>query len=278
MLGRAAAGRGRQPRAGTATRRTSPGSGRRSRAARRRRGCARSSHSFKTRAPGDRQAEAMTEAETPDTRTPPHWQTMSFRDADPMVEWLPRDRLHRARDVPARPTRVGMHAEWLWPGGGGIMFGPRAIRRPAPRAGQGRGSTWSPTIRGRGLRRGAIAAGATVQRPRVVDQDYGGRGGSVARPGGQPLVLRVLPAVLKKEEEEKKKKDRSLVGEPRREGSVVWLPAPRARTSRRWRRSVDNPGSASALRRLETMHAPGGTGHTRSELPAATQPSLNPRV
>ena len=87
------------------------------------------------------------------------------------------------------------HAEWLWPGGGGIMFGTQRPDERDCRASGRPPATSSPRTR-EAVFDAAVAAGATVERP-MVDQDYGGHGRQRARPGGQPLVVRELPAVLR---------------------------------------------------------------------------------
>ena len=53
-----------------------------------------------------------------------HWQTMAFHDADAMMTWLGAIGFteHATYRDETNPSVV-THAEWLWPGGGGIMFG-----------------------------------------------------------------------------------------------------------------------------------------------------------
>lgn len=111
-----------------------------------------------------------------------HWQTMTFRDADTMIGWLAaigftEHATYRSEQDPA----VVEHAEWLWPGGGGIMFGSRrpdgAVDNP------GGSAAYLVKDDPDALFDAAVAAGATVLRA-MVDQDYGGRGGSVADPEG----------------------------------------------------------------------------------------------
>ena len=74
-----------------------------------------------------------------------------------------------------------VHAEWLWPGGGGIMFG--AARADSPLHEPGKAGLYLVTDEPDAVFDAAVAAGATVQRA-MVDQDYGGRGGSVLDPEG----------------------------------------------------------------------------------------------
>jgi uncharacterized glyoxalase superfamily protein PhnB len=111
-----------------------------------------------------------------------HWQTMAFRDAEAMMAWLAAIGFteHATYRDEADPSLV-THAEWLWPGGGGIMFGSTTEGGLIDNAGSSAAYlvTDDPdTVFDR-----AVAAGATVVRE-MVDQDYGGRGGSVEDPEG----------------------------------------------------------------------------------------------
>ncbi|MDX6374719.1 MAG: hypothetical protein QOD98_3707 [Nocardioidaceae bacterium] len=123
-----------------------------------------------------RQAEHMTAA---DSRL---WHTMSFADADRMMAWLAavgftEHATYRDESDPSVVT----HAEWLWPGGGGVMFGSR--RPDGAVDNVGGSAAYLVTDDVDAVFERAVAAGATVQRD-LVDQDYGGRGGSVADPEG----------------------------------------------------------------------------------------------
>ena len=111
-----------------------------------------------------------------------HWQTMAVRDAETMMRWLAAIGFteHATYRDEQDPTVVA-HAEWLWSGGGGIMFG--SIRPDAAVDKAGGSAAYLVTDDPDGLFERAVAAGATVLRP-MVDQDYGGRGGSVADPEG----------------------------------------------------------------------------------------------
>ena len=111
-----------------------------------------------------------------------HWQTMTFRDADAMMDWL------RAIGFTEHATyrddadqSVVVHAEWLWPGGGGIMFGSERSDGLVDNA--GRSAAYLVVEDPDAAFDRAVAAGASVLRA-MVDQDYGGRGGSVADPEG----------------------------------------------------------------------------------------------
>jgi uncharacterized glyoxalase superfamily protein PhnB len=111
-----------------------------------------------------------------------YWQTMSFRDAEAMMRWLGAVGFaeHATYRDEQDASRV-VHAEWLWPGGGGIMFGSRAEGGLIDNIGGS--AAYLVTDDPDGAFERAVAAGATVVRP-VVDQDYGGRGGSVLDPEG----------------------------------------------------------------------------------------------
>jgi uncharacterized glyoxalase superfamily protein PhnB len=111
-----------------------------------------------------------------------HWQTMAFRNAEAMMAWLAAIGFteHATYRDEADPSLV-THAEWLWPPGGGIMFGSTTEGGLIDNAGSSAAYlvTDDPdTVFDR-----AVAAGATVVRE-MVDQDYGGRGGSVEDPEG----------------------------------------------------------------------------------------------
>ena len=110
------------------------------------------------------------------------WHTMSFRDADAMIAWLGAVGFveHATYRDEADPAVV-VHAEWLWPGGGGIMFGSDRDDGAVRNTGHSAAYLVDPDPDAVFDR--AVAAGATVLRP-MVDQDYGGRGGSVADPEG----------------------------------------------------------------------------------------------
>ncbi|GAA5156264.1 VOC family protein [Nocardioides marinquilinus] len=112
-----------------------------------------------------------------------HWQSIAFRDVEAMSTWLQaigfrEHALHRDETDPS----VVVHGEWVWDGGAGVMGGTH----------RGEGSTITPpgqaacylvTPDPDALFERAVAAGATVDRP-MVDQPYGGRGGSVRDPEG----------------------------------------------------------------------------------------------
>jgi uncharacterized glyoxalase superfamily protein PhnB len=110
------------------------------------------------------------------------WHTFSVRNADAMASWLRAVGFtEHATYRDERDPSVVVHAEWLWPGGGGIMFGTE--RPDSAIAGTGPAAAYLVTDDPDRAFDAAVAAGATVVRP-MVDEDYGGRGGSVLDPEG----------------------------------------------------------------------------------------------
>ena len=110
------------------------------------------------------------------------WLTMTFRDAEAMMSWLSAIGFveHTTYRSEADPSVVE-HAEWLWPGGGGVMFG--SLRDGGVVTNVGGTAAYLVTDAPDAVFDKAIAAGAKVLRE-MVDQDYGGRGGSVEDPEG----------------------------------------------------------------------------------------------
>ncbi len=107
------------------------------------------------------------------------WHAMAFRDADAMMAWLCAVGFTEHATYRDGQNQV-VHAEWLWPGGGGIMFGA-ATSGTVHNAG-GSAAYLISDDPDAVLDR-AVAAGATVVR-KMADQDYGGRSGSVEDPEG----------------------------------------------------------------------------------------------
>lgn len=110
------------------------------------------------------------------------WHTMTFRDADAMIAWLSEiGFVEHATYRSATDPSVVEHAEWLWPGGGGLMFGSH--RDGGVVTNVGGSAAYLVADDPDAVFDRAVAAGATVVRE-MVDQDYGGRGGSVEDPEG----------------------------------------------------------------------------------------------
>ena len=110
------------------------------------------------------------------------WHSMSVSDAEAMIVWLRAVGFtEHATYRDERDPSVVVHAEWLWPGGGGIMFGSE--REDAVVRNTGQSSVYLVTDEPDAVFDRAVAAGGTVVRA-MVDQDYGGRGGTVADPEG----------------------------------------------------------------------------------------------
>ena len=107
------------------------------------------------------------------------WQAMSFRDADAMMAWLSAIGFTEHATYRDEQSRV-VHAEWLWPDGGGIMFGDDAGGTVHNVGGS---AVYLISDDPDAVFDKAVAAGATVLRE-MADQDYGGRGGSVEDPEG----------------------------------------------------------------------------------------------
>jgi uncharacterized glyoxalase superfamily protein PhnB len=107
------------------------------------------------------------------------WHAMTFRDADAMMAWLSAIGFAEHATYRDEQHQV-VHAEWLWPGGGGVMFGADTNGIVHNVAGSAAYliSDDPDTVFDK-----AVAAGATVVR-QMTDQEYGGRGGSVEDPEG----------------------------------------------------------------------------------------------
>ncbi|GGR73565.1 putative glyoxalase superfamily protein PhnB [Nocardioides luteus] len=108
-----------------------------------------------------------------------YWQSMAFEDAEKMMAWL--SAVGFVEHATYREDGIVVHAEWLWPGGGGLMFGQ--VREGGGITTTGGSSAYLVHDDPDALFDKAVAAGATVERP-MVDQDYGGRGGTVRDPEG----------------------------------------------------------------------------------------------
>ena len=110
------------------------------------------------------------------------WHSMSVVDVEAMMTWLRAvGFVEHATIRDERDRSVVVHAEWLWSDGGGIMFGSERGDGGVHNA--GRSSVYLVTDEPDAVFDRAVAAGGTVVRE-MVDQDYGGRGGTVADPEG----------------------------------------------------------------------------------------------
>ena len=107
------------------------------------------------------------------------WHAMSFRDADAMIAWLSAIGFAEHATYRDEQNQV-VHAEWLWPGGGGIMFGADTNGTVHNVGGS---AAYLVSDDPDAVFDRAVAAGATVLR-QMADQDYGGRSGSVEDPEG----------------------------------------------------------------------------------------------
>ena len=111
------------------------------------------------------------------------WLTLTFKDADAGIEWLKaigftEKEVYRDDDDPS----VVVHAEMLWPAGGGVMFGSHRPRPEWPTQ-PGQASAYLVTDDVDGAFSAAVRAGATpLREPR--DEDYGGRAATVTDPEG----------------------------------------------------------------------------------------------
>ncbi|TQL68718.1 putative glyoxalase superfamily protein PhnB [Nocardioides albertanoniae] len=108
-----------------------------------------------------------------------YWQSMAFRDAEAMMTWL--SAIGFVEHATYRDAGVVVHAEWLWPAGGGLMFGQ--AREGGGIKSTGGSSAYLVAEDPDAVFDKAVAAGARVERA-MVDQDYGGRGGTVTDPEG----------------------------------------------------------------------------------------------
>ncbi|MBC7275668.1 VOC family protein [Nocardioides sp.] len=108
-----------------------------------------------------------------------YWQSMAFQDAEAMLTWL--SAIGFVEHATYREDGIVVHAEWLWPAGGGLMFGQ--VRDEGVLKATGGSSAYLIDEDPDALFDKAVAAGASVVRP-MVDQPYGGRGGTVTDPEG----------------------------------------------------------------------------------------------
>lgn len=106
------------------------------------------------------------------------WQSLRFRDVDGAMRWLTAIgfREHAVYRDETDPSVV-VHAEYLWPQGGGVMFGSFGDQPDWPRQ-PGTGATYLVCEDCDEVFRRAVDAGATVLRE-PTDRDYGGRAATV---------------------------------------------------------------------------------------------------
>ena len=111
------------------------------------------------------------------------WPTLTFTDADAGIAFLTalgftEKEIHRD----ASDASNVVHAEMLWPTGGGVMFGSDRPNPDWPTQ-PGQAAAYLVTDEVDDVFAKAISAGATALRePR--DEDYGGRGATVTDPEG----------------------------------------------------------------------------------------------
>jgi len=111
------------------------------------------------------------------------WHTLAFTDADAGIAWLTaigftEKEIHRDPS----DASVVVHAEMLWPSGGGVMFGSHRPNPDWPTQ-PGQAAAYLVTDDVDGVFAAAVTAGATALRePR--DEEYGGRGATVTDPEG----------------------------------------------------------------------------------------------
>ena len=159
----------------------------------RRSGWSRSAETSKTAATATGQTEAMTDrALRPQHYRRPHRVGHLPGPRRPGDDRLPRRaRLRGDRCVRRRRRPFVHHAQLDWPEGGGVMFGSHKTDRACsvPPGGAG---FYVVTADPRAVHERAVGAGAEITRE-LNEPDYGGWEFGLARPRGQPVVLRQLP-------------------------------------------------------------------------------------
>ena len=111
------------------------------------------------------------------------WATLTYRDAETAMTWLRAVGFteHEVYREDGDPSNVA-HAEYLWPAGGGVMFGSYAGERPTWPKQPGTGSAYLMTDDVDRAHDAATAAGgASLQAPH--DEPYG-RTAAVTDPEG----------------------------------------------------------------------------------------------
>ncbi|RFA09826.1 hypothetical protein B7R54_11880 [Subtercola boreus] len=124
------------------------------------------------------------------TPAPGVWPTFRFHDAAAALAWLVEtigftEHVVYRGDVAGDPERDIAHAELLWPGGGGIMFGSDTggTGWSGTVGGPGTSTTYLSTDEPRAVFDRVSAAGWTIIRP-LTEQSYGGSEFSFTDPEG----------------------------------------------------------------------------------------------
>lgn len=107
------------------------------------------------------------------------WHCTSFRDVETMMTWLAAIGFTEHATYRDEDGEV-VHAEWVWPAGGGLMFGADSNGIVHNVGGS---AAYLITDDPDGVFDRAVSAGATVVQE-MRDQEYGGRSGSVEDPEG----------------------------------------------------------------------------------------------
>lgn len=120
------------------------------------------------------------------------WHSLAYRDARAGIRFLTEALGFEARAVYADPDddSVVLHAELLWPHGGGVMLGTVREEGPGPKH-PGTASAYCVTDSDDAVDRlheQALAHGGTSLAP-PTDMEYGGRGCTVADPEGNRWSL-----------------------------------------------------------------------------------------
>ena len=114
------------------------------------------------------------------------WHSLAVRDADAMIAWMEAIglRRHAVHRDPEDPSQV-VHAQMVWPRGGGVMFG---TEDPDGDLGKRAGTSAAYLVLAadddvEAVHAAALAAGGREVRA-VHEPPYGGRASSVADPEG----------------------------------------------------------------------------------------------
>lgn len=120
------------------------------------------------------------------------WSSMAFRDAEAMMGWLKavgfqEQAVYRDDTDP----RTVVHAELVWPRGGGVMCSTYADRPDWP-VQPGTAAAYLVCDDCDEVFESAVTAGASVLRE-PEDQDYGGRTAAVRDPEGNVWSMGTYP-------------------------------------------------------------------------------------